>query len=271
MRVRDILEWLDAYAPFRYAEAWDNCGLLVGDPSAVVDRVLVALDPGLQTIAEAERRGAQCLVTHHPVILQPLKMVRLDVYPGSVVARALKSGISLIAAHTNLDAAREGTNERLARMLSLERIEALESAPAWRHEEAYGGMGRVGLLPRSMSLEELVEYVEGALGGIIARAVGDPGGKVRKVSLCTGSGASLMHHAPANGSQAYITGDVKYHDAQWAVEAGLSLIDIGHFASERLIVEPLADYLRSRSSGEAVSLEVIPAVTERDPFWSRRK
>jgi dinuclear metal center YbgI/SA1388 family protein len=271
VRVKDILDWIDAYAPFRYAESWDNCGLLVGDPEACVERVLTALDVSSETLSEAEKTKSQCLVTHHPLLLNPIKSVRLDSYPGNLVARALKSGINLIAAHTNLDAAREGTNGRLSRILSLEMVGPLEVDPTWKHEETYGGMGRVGFLPKPMPLKELVEGMREPLGQIDIRVAGNPEQIVHKVALCTGSGGSLIRQAFAAGSQAYITGDLKYHDAQWALEVGLALVDIGHFASERLIAEPLAEYLRSRSLEGSAKLEVIVAMQERDPFWYKGK
>ncbi len=266
VQVKDILAWIDDFAPFRWAASWDNSGLLVGDPHAEVERIVVALEPSSTTIAEVEQAGPrQCLVTHHPLIFSPLKSIRTDSFPGNLIARALKGGIHLIAAHTNLDAAREGTNGVLARLLGLEALEPLETDPLWRDEEAYGGMGCVGLLPESMPLGELVERLRKVLGAADMRVAGDPGNMVRKTALCTGSGASLARAAFAAGAQAYITGDVKYHDAQWAVEVGLSLIDVGHFASERLVVEPLAARLRSWASGRGV--EVAAASQEKDPFW----
>lgn len=271
VRVKDILSWIDAYAPFRYAASWDNCGLLVGDPEAGVERVLTALDVSSETLSEAENTRSQCLVTHHPLLLNPIKAVRLDSFPGNLVARALKSGINLIAAHTNLDAAREGTNGQLSRILSMEMVEPLEIDPPWRHEETYGGMGRVGFLSSPAPLKEFVESIREALGQIDIRVVGNPEQIVHKVALCTGSGGSLIRQAFASGSQVYITGDLKYHDAQWALEVGLALIDIGHFASERLIAGPLADYLRSRSLQSPDKLEVIVAMQEKDPFWFKGK
>ena len=266
VRVKELLAWLDDYAPFRFAESWDNCGLQVGDPEAGVERVLVALDPGSATIGEAERLGCQCLVTHHPLIFRPLQSVRLDRFPEKLVARALTSGIHLIAAHTNLDVARGGTNDLLAKMLELESTRPLETSGDWREEDRYAGMGTVGMLRRPMSLEEMSRSVCGALGGIEARVVGSPEKRVERVALCTGSGGSLLGRAVEAGVDAYVSGDIKYHEAQTALEAGLALIDIGHFASERPIVESLAACLKSRSAAEGANLEVMVAREEHDPF-----
>ena len=266
-KVKDILAWIDLYAPFRYAASWDQCGLQVGDPEAVVKRALVALDPSSSSIEEAQRHECQCLVTHHPLLFRPISTVRLDQFPGNLIGKALSKGIHLIAAHTNLDAAREGTNDQMARLMGLEAVEPLEVEAVWREEHPYGGMGRVGSLPMAQLLANLVEELRDSLGGIGVRVVGDPGRMVQRVALCSGSGGSMLEQVITTGADVYVTGDLKYHEGQRALEANLALIDIGHFASERLIVQPLADYLKNQASRELLPLEVLAACDEKDPFW----
>lgn len=269
VRVRDILAWLDGFAPFRYAAPWDQCGLQVGDPDAPVTRLLVALDPSSATIEEARSLACQCLVSHHPLLFQPLKTVRTDHFPGNLVITALVGGLHLIAAHTNLDAARDGTNTVLGERLSLTQLEPLERDPAREGEERYGGMGRVGLLPRAMTLAELAANTRDALGAVAVRAVGDGTRRVVRVALCSGSGGSLLEQALTAGVDVFVTGDIKYHDAQRAVEAGLALIDVGHFASEQLIVRPLAAFLQRQAALHRKALQILEATVEQDPFWYR--
>jgi dinuclear metal center YbgI/SA1388 family protein len=192
--------------------------------------------------------------------------VRPDIYPGSVVFSAIRKGIHLIAAHTNLDAAVAGTNDQLARLLALENIEPLEAEVAWRAEELYGGMGRIGVLPAPASLRQLAEELRKGLGTTGIRMVGEPEREIRRVALCTGSGGSLMELVIARGSDVYVTGDVKYHEAQLALEAGLCVLDVGHFPSEQIIVKPMAEYLQSRADLSGSSLEVLSASMENDPF-----
>lgn len=269
VRVRDILAWLDGFAPFRYAAPWDQCGLQVGDPDAPVTRLMVALDPSSATIEEARSLACQCLVSHHPLLFQPLKTVRTDHFPGNLVITALVGGLHLIAAHTNLDAARDGTNTVLSERLSLTQLEPLERDPAREGEERYGGMGRVGLLPRAMTLAELAAKTRDALGAVAVRAVGDETRRVVRVALCSGSGGSLLEQAFKAGADVFVTGDIKYHDAQRAVEAGLALIDVGHFASEQLIVRPLAAFLQRQAALHRKALQILEATVEQDPFWYR--
>lgn len=267
--VRDILAWIDLYAPFRYAMSWDQCGLQVGNPEAPVKRLMVALDPSSLTLSEAEERECQCLVTHHPLVFHPLKVVRTDQFPGNLVFRAILKGIHVIAAHTNLDVAKEGTNDYLAKLLAVQSMQPLEQDDSRREEDRYAGMGRVGLLPQAMSFKNLVEQTIKVLGGIPVRAVGNGDQRVQRVALCSGSGGSLLEEAISAGSDVFITGDVKYHDAQRAIEAGLALIDIGHFASEMIVVRPLAAFFRAQAVAHGEVLDVLEARVEKDPFWHR--
>jgi dinuclear metal center YbgI/SA1388 family protein len=268
--VRDILAWLDLSAPFRYAESWDNCGLQVGDQEALVTRVLVALDPNSATLNEAEEQACECLVTHHPLLFSPLKAVRADQFPGNLVIRAVLKGIHVIAAHTNLDVARGGTNDHLGHLLSVQAMEPLERDDSRQEEDRYGGMGRIGFLPEAIRFNDLVKQTMKVLGGSPVRAVGNGEKQVHRVALCSGSGGGLIEQAISLGSDVFITGDVKYHDAQRALEAGLALIDIGHFASERIVVRPLAACLRAQAVAHHEALEVLEASGEKDPFrhWS---
>lgn len=267
VQVKDILEWLDAYAPFRFAASWDRCGLQVGTPTAVVERLLVGLDPKFETLEEAIRLHCQCLVTHHPLFLHPLDAVRTDEFPGNLIWRALGGGVNLISAHTNLDVARAGTNETLAGMLGLTSLQPLEVDASLEKEERYLGLGLIGLLARPVTLREFAQASRAALGETGVRVVGEPSRRVQKVALCTGSGGSLVERARRAGVDVYVTGDLKYHEALRAFEEGPALVDVGHFASERIIVGPLAEYLQRRAALDHRSLEVFRASREEDPFW----
>ena len=266
IRVRDIIGWLDSYAPFRYAASWDHCGLQVGDPEARVERIMVALDATSGVLKEAETHRCRCLITHHPLIFRPLDSVRFDGYPGGIVARAILKRINVIAAHTNLDAARGGTNEQLAGLLSLDRVEPLEIESAWAGEVRYAGMGCVGTLPRPLRLASFAESVARLLGSSPVRAIGDPKKQIVRTALCTGSGAGLIGRAICAGADVYVTGDIKYHEARQAEEQDLCIVDVGHFASEKLIVAPLAEWLRTKAVSERAAVEILAAQSEKDPF-----
>ena len=266
VQIRQIMDWLDSWAPFRYAQSWDNSGLQVGSPGAFTERVLIALDPGSEVVDEAVRLGCGCLVTHHPLLFRPIAALRTDVWPGSVIARAVLSGVNIIAVHTNLDAARGGTNAQLQAMLGLENIEPLEAEPAFCEEAGYLGIGLTGTLPVKLPVGSLAVQLSRGLGCIDIRMTGDPDKPVSRAAICTGSGASLIGKVLESGSEVFITGDIKYHDAKLAEESGLALIDVGHYASEKLILKPIAERLESKARSEGAVLDIFIAKSEKDPF-----
>jgi putative NIF3 family GTP cyclohydrolase 1 type 2 len=127
-------------------------------------------------------------------------------------------------------------------------------------------MGLVGRLPNPATLESLAVKLNGELDNTVVRTTGDLKKRISRVAVCTGSGGSLMEKVLACGAEVFITGDVKYHQARFAEESGLAVIDIGHFASEKLVLEPFGDFLRSKAESEAAELEVFVSKSEVDPF-----
>ncbi len=266
VKVRHILEWIDEEAPFRYAEDWDNCGLQVGDPDAQVSRVLMALDVSSDTMDEAVELRCDLLVTHHPLILQPVRSIRCDDPVTSLVFRAIRRGIHILSAHTNLDSAVEGTNHHFAELMELQVLGPLQATAADPADARYSGLGLIGTLPREFQLHALGDQLRNILDLPAVRVVGDLNRSVRKVAVCTGSGASLLRKALEAGVQAFITGDVKYHDARSALEQGIAIVDVGHFASEKIVIQPWARKLREAARKNQWALEVFEARSETDPF-----
>jgi dinuclear metal center YbgI/SA1388 family protein len=159
MKVQALLDDLDSLAPFQLAEAWDNVGLQVGSPQAEVRRLLVTLDPSEQAIEAALRLRCQAVLTHHPLIFSSLRAVIDEGYPSSVVSRALRDGIAIIAAHTNLDKARGGLAEVAGAILGLEGMQPLQPSPVdW--------LKLVGFVPAD-EVDEVRSAVFAAGGGVI--------------------------------------------------------------------------------------------------------
>ncbi|HUV05259.1 MAG TPA: Nif3-like dinuclear metal center hexameric protein [Armatimonadota bacterium] len=129
MKLSDIIRILEEIAPPEYAEPDDAIGLQVGDPDQEVRRVIVTVDVTPAVISEAVRTSADLLVAHHPVIdvkYAPLRSVRLDVYPQSLVYRLVNAGTALYVMHTNYDAAKGGINDVLAERLGVVDTKVLE-------------------------------------------------------------------------------------------------------------------------------------------------
>jgi len=128
------------------------------------------------------------------------------------------------------------------------------------------GLGRIGHLREPVAAGAFAKEVRERLGASGVRLVGDPQRQVKKVAVCGGSGASLLHDAARKGADILVTGDVKYHEAREAEALGVALLDAGHFATERLMVEGLGAQLKRALAGRRFEAEVIEYQGEQEPF-----
>ena len=128
------------------------------------------------------------------------------------------------------------------------------------------GLGRIGRLADAVTLGEFAFVVKERLKAGALRMVGDPGRPVRKIALCSGSGASLLREAAWQGADVLVTGDVKYHEARDAEALGVALVDAGHFATERIMAEAVADRLRIALAAGSYDVSVAPFTDDNDPF-----
>ncbi len=243
--VKEILGLLEEVAPLDFAEEWDNCGLLVGDPGAGVKRILVALEPTMRVLGEAAEREASLVVTHHPLFIRPISQVRADTAAGRAIHFLIREGISLIALHTNFDLATGGVADLLMARLGFKEHEILAPDPRGLvHRGSAVGMGRTAKIRPRVTLSELVSRVFRALSISGARVAGAKDMTVGKVAVVPGSGADFIGLAKEAGCDAIITGDVKHHQARDAEELGLAVLDIGHFTSEAVALEGLCRSIR---------------------------
>ena len=231
-----FLKVLEQWAPLSYAEEWDNCGLQVGRRDKVIGKVMIALTPGEAAIQAAVDAGVDLLLTHHPMIFKPTKTVTTDHVLGKSIIKLIQNDINLYCAHTNLDMAVGGVNDVLAKALQLQDVAVLENIT-----EEYG-IGRVGLLPEPMTLEQFLSATAARLECNHLAYQGDLQCNVQKIALCGGSGISYLTAAKKTGADVYVTGDMKYHDAQLASELGICVVDAGHFGTEKHIVKALAEF-----------------------------
>ena len=250
VKCQDVLNTLEAWAPKKLAEEWDNPGLLVGSPQQEVQKIITCLDCSEAVADAAIEQGAQLIVAHHPLIFRGIKKVRTDLAMGSLLQKLLKNDIAVIAVHTNLDSAPGGVNDVLAESIGLVDVEGFGE----EHEVSgvVGTLGRMGHLPESLSAHDFAMRVRDALPTEHVRLVEAGIKKVRKVALCSGAGAEFIHLAALQGADAYLTGDVKYHEAQQAVELGIHLVDAGHFGTEFPIAKVLCERLSESFSEQGV-------------------
>ena len=272
----DIIQILDNLAPPSLAEEWDNCGLQLGDPSWPVTKIWVALDPTLQVVEAACDQKVDLLITHHPLIFKPLKAIEFHTPLGAVLNLATRQNLAIFAAHTNLDSAAGGLNDILARRIGLKDLKPLVAGKEIKRyqydnyplisREHSPGIGRVGYLGTAMDLKSLARMIKKDMGLKRIKFAGDPHLKITKAAVCTGSGSSLLANFIASGAQAYISGDMRYHDARDVEAANLGVIDIGHFSSECFVAEELATRLGTIFVESGIEVAVEACDIEKEPF-----
>ncbi len=240
MHVQTILSILEQIAPHLLASEWDNVGLLIGSASSKVSGILLALDPTISLIAEAQAVDANLIITHHPAIFQPLKHLRTD--QPSFVAAALRAGINVIGCHTNFDATCEGVSDVLAQALGLTGISPLLA----QEQGSRCGLGRIGFLPEPLAPEDFLSRLSQAIAVPWLLEAGPRPAVIAKAAVCGGSCADLAETALAAGADVFLTSEIKHHVARWAEEAGLWLLDGGHFATENPAMRRLGQLLAEK-------------------------
>lgn len=241
VKVSDVRNYFDSIAPFYMKYDFDNIGILVGFPDNTVSKIIVALDITDEVIDEAISFGAQLIVSHHPVIFEPLKNVCSDDVKGRKIIKMIQNGISAICLHTNMDSAECGVNIELMKALGVENSQLLSPHGCHPDGSPYG-ISRYGKLPEAVSLEDFLIKIRGSLSANGLRYVS--GGKtVEHIACCGGAGAGDMLKALELGCDTYVTSDLKYDHFLLAKEIGLNLIDADHFCTENVVVPVMHEKL----------------------------
>ncbi|MGN1414555.1 MAG: Nif3-like dinuclear metal center hexameric protein [Anaerovoracaceae bacterium] len=255
MKLDEIARLIEKRSPLGLQENWDNSGFQIKLGNPDITRVLVSLEVTDSVISEAEAYGAELILCHHPMIFAPVHNIDDKSVIGNYICRVIKSGISVYATHTPFDKCAGGNNDYLASKLHLNHVEPLPGDET--------GICRMGLTDGEYTVCEFVRQTANRLSQDVRqyRVTGDVLDRVKTVGICTGAGAEFMETAYEAGCDLFVTGDVKYHTAQLAREMGMNVLDIGHYGSEILFTENMAEWLR-RETG----LKVFEAEDCRNPF-----
>ena len=259
-----VINEMEQWAPPCWAEDFDNVGLLVGDKTQPVKKILVALDATDAVVAEAVAGSYDCIITHHALIFAPLKQIVASDDTGRRILKLAKHGISLYTAHTNLDKAPGGVNDCLAKKLGMDNAAPMVPDPLIKGI----GLGLVAQLPVETTLGKLAAHVKASLKLESVRYSGSLSAKIKKAALCGGSGMSFWQHAKDADCHVYITGDIKYSDALGALAAGLCLLDITHYSGENIVVEAIVERLRTKAQQAGIPLEISPTTVNGQTFYT---
>lgn len=257
IKVNNIINEMELLAPTYLKEDFDNVGLMVGDKNKEVKKVLLALDCTLKVIGEAKKENVELIITHHPLIFKRPSSITTDTLQGKKIIELIKNDISLYSSHTNLDSVENGLNDTIVSILGFDNSKILEKNK--RDDKA--GLGRIVSLKESIQLEDLISKIKKSLNINNLRVVKGKD-KVNKIAIINGSGQDFIGKAVALGADCIITGDTTYHFASDYKEMEISILDVGHFASEQITFFNVMENLKEKFK----DVEFITSTVEEDPF-----
>lgn len=238
MKLKDIIEIIEKNYPLCLAYDWDNSGLFFGDIEKEINKVLVTLDITPQIIDQAIECGADMVLAHHPISMGGVKTLADGSMLSDMIINAVKNDICIYSAHTNMDTARNGINQKLAELFELEDITVLENDKPY--EDC--GLGRVGNLKEKMSLGDFCELVKKKLNTPFVRVCGEER-EIKRVALASGSCSEYVPTAIKKGADVIVTADMKYHHCIEFVYDGIAIIDAGHFPTENIVKDMFKELL----------------------------
>lgn len=240
MRLKEVIAQLEQFCPPQFAVSWDNSGLQVGRYNQEISTICLAVDASTPVIEYAVQKGADLLITHHPLLFSGLKRIHDRDFTGRRVIELIRNDIACYAMHTNFDVM--GMADAAADLLKLRDREVLEVT--YEDDVSKEGIGRIGKLPEFMKLDDFAALVREAFDLEQVRVYGDGNDAVITCAILPGSGKEEIDLAVAAGADVYVTGDMNHHAGLDAVEKGIAVIDAGHYGVEKLFVPYMKDYLR---------------------------
>ena len=240
-----MLSALERFAPLPLQESWDNAGLQVGLTETEVSGALLCLDVNERIIDEAIAKGCNLIVSHHPLLFRGLKTISDLTDVQRTVRKALKSDICVVSMHTNMDNAKGGVNFRIAQKLGLQNV-AFFAPKSVDGIEA--GSGVIGELPESQAADDFVLMVKKAFGVECAMCNDLLRRPIQKVAICGGAGDFLLDDALKAGADAFITGEMHYHQ-YFGYEQQIQICVIGHYQSEQFTAEVFQEIIQKECPG----------------------
>lgn len=232
--------------PLAGAEDWDSPGLVTGTSSQRVSRVLLTVDVTAEIVTEAIDGEFDLVLAHHPYLLRGVNSLDESGVKGATLSNAIRSGVSIYAAHTNADVVESGVSAVMAEAFGVQ-----NAKPLLATSDSSIGHGRIGELSTSIRLGDFARLIAKVLPSTATgvRVAGHFDQMVQTIAVCGGAGDSFISAAVAAGADVYVTSDLRHHPVQDAREQSLlsggtpAIVDVAHWASEWLWLEVAAKQL----------------------------
>lgn len=246
MNLNSIIEYLEKELKLKPQESWDNSGLQIGSGESNISKIMLTLDLDNEAVELAVRENVDLIISHHPFFFTSIKKIDTDEYDGNIIKTLIKKDINLYSIHTSYDMADKGVNDDLASKLNISNYDVLR--PINIDNSGYGGIGEVN----PVNIVDYAKEVKESLGADSIKLYCSNSDKiVKKVAFCGGSGSEFIEDAINLKADLYITGDIKYHQAQTAIKNDLCIIDAGHYNTEIHSLDILKEVL------EKTNIEIL--------------
>ncbi|MBQ0084610.1 MAG: Nif3-like dinuclear metal center hexameric protein [Prevotella sp.] len=241
-KIKTVLDALERFAPLPLQEDWDNAGLQIGLTETEVLGALLCLDVTEEIVDEAMKKGCNLIISHHPLIFHPLKRICDEDFIQRIIRRCIKNDITIVSMHTNLDNAENGVNYKIAEKLSLTNLRFLKPCA---EAQGKGGSGVIGELAKPLSAEDFLKRTKDTFNAEVLMTNELLTRNIKTVALCGGAGAFLLEDAIQQGADAFITGEMHYHE-YFDTKQKIQIIVMGHYESEHFTQEILEKILHSQ-------------------------
>ena len=245
MKIKEVIKALERFAPLPLQESWDNAGLQVGLTEAEVSGALLCLDITEQIVDEAVRKGCNLIVSHHPLIFRKLARITGEDYVQRSVMKALACGITILSMHTNMDNARGGVNFKMAEKMGLSNVRFMNPRTV---EGIECGSGVIGEWAEPLAADDFVLLLKRRFGVECVQCNQLLRRPISKVAMCGGAGAFLLDEAVASGADAFVTGEMHYHEF-FGHEQQIQIAVIGHYQSEQYTSEVFKAIIEKECEG----------------------
>ena len=240
MKIKEVIDALERFAPLPLQEGYDNAGLQVGLTETEVSGALLCLDVTESIVDEALEKRCNLIVSHHPLLFHAIKTLSDINYVQRTVMKAIENHVTVVSMHTNLDNARGGVNFKMAEKIGLEYVRFFDEKIV---DDITSGNGVIGVLPTEMDSMAFIDKVKKVFGVECAQCNQLLHRKISKVALCGGAGSFLLDDAIKAGADAFITGEMHYHDF-FGHEQEIQIAVLGHYQTEQFTNEILYSILR---------------------------
>ena len=250
VKIKEVIDALERFAPLPLQESYDNAGLQVGLTEVEVSGALLCLDVTEEIVDEAIGLGCNLIIAHHPLIFRKLARISDADYVQRTVMKAIKSDITIVAMHTNIDAAMGGVNFKIAEKLGLGNVKFFgkQQSVAVGDGEVSGGEGVVGTFAEPMAADDFVLLLKQKFDVECVQANQLLRREIKTVALCGGAGSFLLGSAIAEGADAFITGEMSYHD-YFGHNQEIQICTIGHYQSEQFTKEVFKEIIERECPG----------------------